>query len=485
MFGYHLVSSRIKFRLISFVLAIAVMVGLIAWTAHSSWQRTGELREKLTAVQLQSFQIADHLQQTIWELNNLVLRYGAYHDTNDWAHFDTQRKKLDRWIDDQRPVLFTEKEKHDNYMDAALQIEAKIRANPQSTTHLGEFAAFEKQSQRLLKLGFQLALAHRESMDSFLADSNRSLTYLRFLLLTSLALLLLAGGGLAVVIYGELIAPLRVKLVENQALMERQEKLASLGMLAAGVAHEIRNPLTAIKAWLFIQQKNLDPSTPEHADAEIIANEINRLERIVKDVLLFARPSEPHLITVPADKPLREVHALLAPQLEKANIRLGYENSFTAHVRIDPQQIQQVLINLVQNAAESIGQDGQVTLRACLDSKRLSDKATEVVILEVADTGKGIPPEVEKRLFDPFFTTKESGTGLGLSIAARIVEKHGGALQYQTTFARRAQGCFAEKTRCRARRRSWHCCDPAPGVARGRARDSRRNPRRYGLGAGA
>jgi hypothetical protein len=125
------------------------MMALIAWTAHSSWQRTGELREKLTAVQLQSFQIADHLQQTIWELNNLVLRYGAYHDTNDWAHFDAQRKKLDRWIDDQRPVLFTEKEKqvldlintnYDYYMDAALQIEAKVRANPQSTTHLGEFA---------------------------------------------------------------------------------------------------------------------------------------------------------------------------------------------------------------------------------------------------------------------------------------------------------------------------------------------------------
>ena len=75
---------------------------------------------------------------------------------------------------------------------------------------------------------------------------------------------------------------------------------------------------------------------------------------------------------------------------------------------------------------------GTVTLRARLDTKRLADRPAEVVILEVADTGKGIPPEVEKRLFDPFFTTKEAGTGLGLSIAARIVEKHGGALQYQT-----------------------------------------------------
>ena len=122
----------------------------------------------------------------------------------------------------------------------------------------------------------------------------------------------------------------------------------------------------------------------------------------------------------------------MAPQLEKADIRLAYENSVSAQVRIDPQQIKQVLINLVQNAAESICQHGAVTLRVRLGSKRLGDGVEEVVVLEVADTGKGIPPEVEKRLFDPFFTTKESGTGLGLCIAARIVEKHGGVLQYQT-----------------------------------------------------
>ena len=146
----------------------------------------------------------------------------------------------------------------------------------------------------------------------------------------------------------------------------------------------------------------------------------------------MARPSEPHLTTVPADEPLRKVQALLAPQLEKSAIRLTVENSPSARIQVDPQQIQQVLINLIQNAADSIGQNGTVTLRARLDSKRLADRPTDVLILEVADTGKGIPPEVQKRLFDPFFTTKESGTGLGLSIAARIVGKHGGALQYQT-----------------------------------------------------
>jgi signal transduction histidine kinase len=95
-----------------------------------------------------------------------------------------------------------------------------------------------------------------------------------------------------------------------------------------------------------------------------------------------------------------------------------------------------LMVSLIQNAADSIGRNGAITPRVRVETKRLSDRTTEVVILEVADTGEGIPPEVEKRLFDPFFTTKESGTGLGVAIAARIIEKHGGALQYQTQMNR-------------------------------------------------
>jgi signal transduction histidine kinase len=438
-------SLGIKFRLVAFILAIASMVAIIAWTAYTAWRRGGELRERLTDVQLKSFQIADHIQETILELDNWVLRFGAYHDTNAWTQFQGASKNLDKWIDAQRAVLSTEPERHlldiintnyDFYLAAAGDIENRVQTSPQASIGLKDFEDFEKQSQKMLKQGFVLADAHRESMNSFLDDSKRSLAYLRVLLAACLALLLAAGAGLAVVVYGELIAPLRVKLVESQALMERQEKLASLGMLAAGVAHEIRNPLTAIKAWLFIQQKHFDPESPERADAEIIGNEINRLERIVKDVLLLARPSEPNLTIVPACKALEQVQTLLAPELQKANIQLVLEDSNDCPVRIDSQQIQQVLINLIQNAAESIGRDGTVTMRVRTSTKRLSEHLGEVVILEISDTGKGIPPQVEKRLFDPFFSTKESGTGLGLSIAARIVEKHGGALQYQTQMNR-------------------------------------------------
>ena len=434
-------SAGIKLRLAAFILAIAGMGALIVWTAQKSWRRSGELRDRLTAVQFHSFQIADHIQESILEMNNNVLRYSLSRDSNDWDHFVKASKELDAWIDEQRPIESTELElrihdrintNYDFYMASAHEIAAKVETNSEPTLNLSEFADFEKHSQKILKLGFELADAHRKSMNTFLVDSNKALSYLRTILVISLGLLLIAGGGLAVVVYRELIAPMRVRLVANEALIERKEKLASLGMLAAGVAHEIRNPLTAIKAWLFIQQKKIQPGTQEYVDSDVIAQEISRLEHIVKDVLLFARPSDPHLTTVAASEPLSQVQRLLGPQCEKAGIHLQCENSSTAQICVDPAQIQQALINLVQNAAESIGQDGTVTLRVRTGARRLGDRTREAVILEVSDTGKGISPAVEKRLFDPFFTTKEAGTGLGLSITARIVEKHGGVLQYQT-----------------------------------------------------
>jgi len=197
-------------------------------------------------------------------------------------------------------------------------------------------------------------------------------------------------------------------------------------MLAAGVAHEIRNPLTAIKAALFIQQKKFRPGSEEYNDVGVVEREILRLERIVNDFLLFARPTEPELAIVLVEQLLSETQKFLAPQLARSNIQLVLDPPAPMQIRADAAQIKQVLINLVQNAADSIEQDGLVKLSARRDRKN------NVIILEVADNGKGIPPEIEKRLFDPFFTTKDTGTGLGLSIAASILQKHGGTLQYQT-----------------------------------------------------
>jgi signal transduction histidine kinase len=439
--GNVVMNPGILFRLIVFFTAITLLLALIGWTAHTSWRQTGDLREQLSAKQWQSFQIADHLQQTILGLNNLVLRYAAYRNADDWTEFDVDSSELGGWLNEQQPILSSQKERpfldqinaaYADYLAAARVIHTKIYESPKSITRVVEFTGLEKQSKRILDLGIKLSEAHQQSIDSIQLQSIRSLNFLRYGLLGSLAVLLAVVFGLAIVVYRGLIAPLQVQLVESRQLVERQEKLASLGMLAAGVAHEIRNPLTAIKAWLYLQQKHLKTGTPESAEAELIGGEIDRLERIVKDFLQFARPSDPQLVVVAADEPLREVQTLLAPELKQSEIQLVLEKAAPAHIRVDPQQIKQVLINLIHNAADSIGTDGTVTLRARTDVKWLNARQLDVVILEVSDNGQGMPAEVEKRLFDPFFTTKDSGTGLGLPIAARIVEKHQGALQYQT-----------------------------------------------------
>ncbi|HEX9045761.1 MAG TPA: ATP-binding protein, partial [Verrucomicrobiae bacterium] len=418
-----------------------LLLSLIGWMAHTSWRRTGELHEQLSAKQWESFRIADHLQQSILGLNNMILRYAAYRNTQDWTNFVTQSQELGMWFNEQQPILSLQKERpfldrinaaYRDYLASANAIHTRIYGTRQSITRVVEFTDLEKNSQHILDLGIQLSEAHQQSLDLLQGQNLHSLDIVRFELLGSLAVLMLVLCWLAVGVYRDLIAPLQVQLIETRQTAERQEKLASLGLLAAGVAHEIRNPLTAIKAWLYLQQKHLKPGTPGHSDAQLIGGEIDRLERIVRDFLQFARPSDPQFTVVPAEQPLVEVKNLMELELDKSRIHLAVEPAPRAYIRIDPQQIKQVLINLIQNAADAIGENGTVTLRARLDQKRLNEHPTDVVILEVSDTGKGIPEDVAKRLFDPFFTTKDTGTGLGLPIAARIVEKHQGVLQYQT-----------------------------------------------------
>jgi signal transduction histidine kinase len=430
-----------KFRLAALGVAAGLMGVLIALATILSQKQSGELRVQLNIVDSESTGISEHFKDSLRDVNTIRLRYTMDHDPAAWQQFLNASHELGSWLDKQAPKLNTGREQdllrqvktaYDDYLAAARQMYLRDQTNRTPKDVLADFSNSRTNSQHLFDLGQSLARAHYESRNQVLARANATLGQLRQSVLALVALLFLFGLALALLAYRDLIVPLRVKLVESQSLAERHEKLASLGLLAAGVAHEIRNPLTAIKAAVFIQQKKFPPASPEAADAALVQREILRLERIVTEFLQFARPAEPELATIPSDQPLKEVQSLLGPALARNNIRLLLEDSAPLPVKVDGEQMKQVLINLVQNAADSIGRDGAITLRSRADRKPLAQGETDVVILEVADTGPGIAPEVEKRLFDPFFTTKSEGTGLGLSIAACIVQKHGGALQYQT-----------------------------------------------------
>jgi signal transduction histidine kinase len=439
--GAHPVARR---RLAGLVVIVLLGTILTIWVSHTTWTRLDNLEQEFAGLNAESFYLGVRMRGQIQRLNDTLLRYRLRGDASDVEAFQTEVREFRQRLDSASDIVVTPLEK--NFIDEIGQAYNEYLINSTEMLEAGirwwqtreglfpsSYEKVQEQSQRLLLLCDTFIENQRSAFDDFLDESNRTLQAFQRLLLLSLVLLFALATALVVLVYRGMIAPLRHELTESHAIIARQEKLASLGVLAAGVAHEIRNPLTAIKFRLFSLKKALsNVEAAPNEDAAVIGDEISRLERIVKDFLQFARPSEPTLISVPAERMMREVHDLLKPQLEKNSIELKLDSCEPVWVRADTQQIKQVLINLVQNAADSIEHDGVVTLRVHTGKKSSRKQNGSRVFLEVEDNGKGISPEARERLFDPFFTTKEGGCGLGLPIAARIVEKHGGELRHQT-----------------------------------------------------
>jgi signal transduction histidine kinase len=434
-------------RLWTLIAALLLVAGSTIYGLYSGWHRVEQLATKLNRSQILRFQLASEIRRELLILNDSMLRYALVRDPQQWAQFERASSDLDHWIDDHDPSLnphsplTTEDERrafmelnraYDDYLGSARAVHSNALPALVSPGQLAQLDPFNAQAQRMRDLVRRLGDAHRAAEAGFFANANAALADVQLILIASVVMLLALVAAMGWVIYHDMIAPLRTKLVLSQTLLERQQKLATLGTLAAGIAHEIRNPLTSLKARLYTLEKHLQVVPAARKDTDIISAEISRLESIVQDVLSFARPSDPKLETIAAETVIREVQELLSPDLESRGLQLAIQSSPEFLIRADSGHLKQVLVNLVRNAAEATEGAGTVTLRARAARAALGGRETEAVILEVADDGNGISPEVEKRLFDPFFSTKETGTGLGLPIAARIVERHGGVLQYQT-----------------------------------------------------
>ena len=219
------------------------------------------------------------------------------------------------------------------------------------------------------------------------------------------------------------------ELSEIQAHLIQAEKLASIGKLAAGIAHEINNPLGGILIYSHILLEDAPEGDPHRENIKKIVKETTRCKDIVKGLLDFARPREPVRAPMDVRDLLDKCLALTERQALFQNIRV--ERVFALNlppVVGDGDQLQQVFMNIIFNAAEAMEGNGTLTLRASFDRER------DEVSVAVGDTGHGIREEDRKRLFEPFFTTKEvgKGTGLGLAISFGIVQKHGGTIEVQS-----------------------------------------------------
>ncbi len=216
----------------------------------------------------------------------------------------------------------------------------------------------------------------------------------------------------------------RIRAAERAAFQKRldeSEHMANVGQLAATLAHEIKNPLAGISGAVQVLGGSLPPGSPHQEVVAEILSEIDRLDATARDLLVYARPKPPQRKMVGVAALLQQILAHLRNQPAVQALPISCEGlDCPAEAYIDQTQFRQVITNLLLNAAHACENGGEVTFRLL---------ATEdMVQVEVADTGVGIPADKLDRLFEPFYTTKAKGTGLGLTICKWIVESHGGRI---------------------------------------------------------
>jgi signal transduction histidine kinase len=214
-------------------------------------------------------------------------------------------------------------------------------------------------------------------------------------------------------------------------LTHAEERLASVGKLAACVAHEIRNPLCAITLGLHSLREIVGTNPDAQLNFEIVSEEIARLDNIIKHFLEFSRPPRLRIQQQDVSTLLDKTLSLVRLPMTEKTIRLVCEQSATLPpILADAEQLKQVLINILKNATEATPEGGEVRLTT---SEETAADGRAVVVIRIQDTGPGIPADVRERIFEPFFTTKQTGTGLGLCIAARVMAQHGGQLAVESS----------------------------------------------------
>ncbi len=217
-------------------------------------------------------------------------------------------------------------------------------------------------------------------------------------------------------------ARLHADEVEVRERLRQSEKLAALGKLSAGLAHELRNPLNTISMLMYAMGQDLPAQGSCTADLRIVQGELRRMSLLIEQFLEFARPRPPHFQRERLDEIMEETLLLIGPEARTRGVTIHKEwEKALPLVWVDGAQIKQVFLNLLLNALQAMTKAGALTVRLHVSGGSL--------LTSITDEGEGIPSNVRANLFEPFFSTKAGGTGLGLSISQRIIEGHNGRLR--------------------------------------------------------
>ena len=215
-----------------------------------------------------------------------------------------------------------------------------------------------------------------------------------------------------------------VRRIENE--IELSRRLAAIGRLTSGVAHEVKNPINAIVVHLEVLREKLlqiDPETKRHMD--VIGSEIHRLDRVVKTLVDFTRPVELKLSDIDLRQVVDDVVALAAPEASRQGVNIEAElDSEPVNVRVDADLVKQALLNVVLNGVQAMPHGGPL--------KVIAERIGQAARIQVADAGEGIPPDVRDKIYNLYFTTKKSGSGIGLAMTYRVMQLHNGALDFES-----------------------------------------------------
>ena len=228
----------------------------------------------------------------------------------------------------------------------------------------------------------------------------------------------------------ETVLALRLELNEKNRLLERKNRLAALGEMAAGMAHEIRNPLGGIQLYASMLARDVAEKPDSLTTVKKISAGVKRLEALVSQVLQFSREITASAQPMDLSATVAEAAELASVQMEKHGASCHVEGPASLPVSADPLLIGQAVLNLLLNAAEAMGEAGVCggAVRVTFAAAAKDDDGARQFRLAVEDTGPGIPPDAMDKIFNPFFTTKDTGTGLGLAIVHRMVEAHDGTI---------------------------------------------------------
>jgi two-component system sensor histidine kinase HydH len=230
------------------------------------------------------------------------------------------------------------------------------------------------------------------------------------------------------------------EIEELKGELERGRHLASLGRLAAGVAHEVRNPLSSIKGFAQFLRSKFSPGSEEERYSDIMIEEVERLDRVVQELLDFAKPVVAEIRPSDTNAIVEDALSLVSEDADFKNVKIVTELAETLpHILVDARQVRQALLNVLLNGMEAMGDGGTLKVTTTIVAPEggatpaSADARPPHVAIEVTDTGDGMSEQEQAKLFEPFYTTKPTGTGLGLTIVSRLVEQNGGHIHVTST----------------------------------------------------